>query len=439
MNNRRFIYYFVIALFIYLVLESTSYALYYLTQDKPLSFSELREQRQVIAREKPVSLSGEPGALENPCYTEVLHPYLGFVRAVQEVPKGGEDCDAVDLYAYEFGFPDPDVAIYSRQANRVIVGIFGGSFAQGLSLKAEDILIDELRLSPCFAGKTIEVLTLAMGGYKQPQQLLTLAYFLSLGAHFDVVINIDGFNEVVLPATENIAKQVFPFYPRNWFGRVEKFDPAMLTFTARRDQLTEKRSEWAALFLNPLRFSITANVIWWAYDRLLSGRIANLQIDALEYEPAENTGDTVSGPDFHYADDEALYSGLATVWKDASIQMGRLVAANDGLYLHFLQPNQYVPDSKPMHEAERKLALHADHPYRKSVENGYPALIEAGRQLKDEGIRFHDLTQLFRGHREALYVDDCCHLERPGYGMINRVIAQEIRGILESAEAGCRQ
>jgi len=35
-------------------------------------------------------------------------------------------------------------------------------------------------------------------GYKQPQQLLVLSYFLSIGQPFDMVMNIDGFNEVAL-------------------------------------------------------------------------------------------------------------------------------------------------------------------------------------------------------------------------------------------------
>ena len=41
-------------------------------------------------------------------------------------------------------------------------------------------------------------LCLSHEGYKQPQQLLVLSYFLSIGQTFDLVVNIDGFNEVAL-------------------------------------------------------------------------------------------------------------------------------------------------------------------------------------------------------------------------------------------------
>jgi hypothetical protein len=38
-------------------------------------------------------------------------------------------------------------------------------------------------------------------------------YLLALGAQIDVVVNIDGFNEVALPPAENLLKKVFPVYP----------------------------------------------------------------------------------------------------------------------------------------------------------------------------------------------------------------------------------
>ncbi len=70
-------------------------------------------------------------------------------------------------------------------------------------------------------------------------------------------------------------------------------------------------------------------------------------------------------------------------------------------------------------------------PYRKGVERGYPHLIEAGKQLRHQGIRFHDLTMLFANHDEQLYVDSCCHLNERGYGMIaeaiGKVLSQELR------------
>jgi hypothetical protein len=55
-----------------------------------------------------------------------------------------------------------------------------------------------------------------MTGWKQPQQPLALSYFLSLGAKYDVVMNLDGFNELALPFLNNLRAGVYPFFPRLW-------------------------------------------------------------------------------------------------------------------------------------------------------------------------------------------------------------------------------
>jgi len=54
---------------------------------------------------------------------------------------------------------------------------------------------------------------LGFPGYKQPQQLLALAYFLSLGAEYDLIINLDGYNDIVLPVTDNYNLGSTPFSP----------------------------------------------------------------------------------------------------------------------------------------------------------------------------------------------------------------------------------
>jgi hypothetical protein len=46
--------------------------------------------------------------------------------------------------------------------------------------------------TPLGAGRKFVPLCFSHEGYKQPQQLLVLAYFLSIGQRFDLVLNIDG-------------------------------------------------------------------------------------------------------------------------------------------------------------------------------------------------------------------------------------------------------
>ena len=58
--------------------------------------------------------------------------------------------------------------------------------------------MSQLAAAPAFRGREIVPLCFAHEGYKQPQQLLVLSYFLSIGQELDLVVNIDGFNEVAL-------------------------------------------------------------------------------------------------------------------------------------------------------------------------------------------------------------------------------------------------
>jgi hypothetical protein len=61
-----------------------------------------------------------------------------------------------------------------------------------------------------------------------------------------------------------------------------------------------------------------------------------------------------------------------------------------------------LPGSKPLSGEERTTAYDPESPYRDVVEQGYPLLREAGLELQQAGIDFHDLSQLFAEHGETL-------------------------------------
>ena len=100
----------------------------------------------------------------------------------------------------------------------------GGSVACLFALNGTRRLEVELAKDTRFAHKELVFVNLALGGYKQPQQLMTLAYLLSLGAEFDLILNIDGFNEVALDEFENGAEKLFPAFPRGWRTRIAVSD-----------------------------------------------------------------------------------------------------------------------------------------------------------------------------------------------------------------------
>src|SRR4029079_14471571 len=71
------------------------------------------------------------------------------------------------------------------------------------------------------SGRPVRVVDFAMGGYKHPQQLMTLVWIQSMGVQLDAVVLLDGFNDVVLPEAENRGSGVHPSYPRGWRSLIE--------------------------------------------------------------------------------------------------------------------------------------------------------------------------------------------------------------------------
>src|SRR4051812_42144550 len=191
--------------------------------------------RERLSRVSQSPHFGDMRSPDQPVAGEVLHPYLGFVYSPERNDAAAADGAPV---VSPWGFFDDKSPIQAGAENRTVVAIVGGSAAAYLGLMSTPTLVREMKRAPAFRDRDIVVVNAAVFGYKQPQQLLAFTYLLSLGAHFDVVINLDGFNEAVLPVVENVPKGVFPFFPRNWFLRVAASDSAqeILTRAARLRQ-----------------------------------------------------------------------------------------------------------------------------------------------------------------------------------------------------------
>ena len=340
---------------------------------------------------------------------EFIHPYLGFVPDPTRMRDG-----------MTIGDPGQVVAPSDRE---LIVGLFGGSFGGGLCNYANA----ELRRVLARPGKAVRLLCIAAAGYKQPQQLLALTYLLAQGAHFDLVINVDGFNEVALAPLENTPQGVAPIYPRAWLWRVGTLqDPGALKLVAQLSSIENARREWSEWFVDwGLYRSTLLALVWQSRDRLLRAAWTRSLTELNDHRLEQRKSYAGSGPAMTFADDAALYTYLARVWKDSSLQMKLLCDANGIAYEHFLQPNQYVKDSKPMGQEEQRVAIGGG-PYPTAVAGGYPRLEHQGEELRRAGVRFHDLTIIFKDVQDPVYRDNCCHLNGAGYAMVARAIGDSI-------------
>ena len=414
--------------------EATSYALLLMWQ--PFTYTHF-DQLRSIRVQQGLRLRSELFARGAPTTMTVPHPFLGFTNDPAYDPA--QVTAEYGLPTSAWGFVDDKSPIQEASPDRVIVGLFGGSVALRNSIAGLEDLREGLSAIERFRGKTLVFVRAAQSGYKQPQQLMTLNYLLALGAHFDVVINLDGFNDVTLPVTNNVPDGYFPFFPREWpsmLGSVGGPDRSRLVGAI--TYLSAERSRLAEIFSQPLvRWSVTANLAWALLDRKLAGEFDSLQLQfaALGSDTATQPYAAI-GPPHPYSTREAMYRDLVDLWVRSSVQM-RSVCKGQGIYyFHFLQPNQYVEGSKPFGAEETKLAVRMESPYASGAREGYPWLIKAGQSLLTQGVDFTDLTQIFADVKEPRYSDSCCHLTADGYKQLSRRIALHIRSAIDGSRFG---
>src|SRR5690606_21695101 len=160
------------------------------------------------------------------------------------------------------------------------------------------------------------VVTLALGGYKQPQQVMAVNWLLSLGARVDVVVNVDGFNEVALPLAESGSVGTHPFYPRMWSARTLGIaTPDVLRQAGRIDLLGDWRRAWARLMRRLPRWSIVRAVVWRAVDAALEKR-TGARTTTLELLGGGERDYLATGPDLGMRDGDARLEAAVRAWEN---------------------------------------------------------------------------------------------------------------------------
>lgn len=404
-------------------IEALSFVVYRLAVGTFFRTGSDRLARTALIAEDPAQLASlaasEPVWRAGSMANELVHPFLGYVQ--RHSSRTGS------LEVGPWGFHQRiDAPPAAEGAYRI--GVVGGSVAFIFSFKGQDRLRQQLAGSPAIDGRPVEVVSLALGGMKQPQQLMTVAWMLSVGERFDAIVNIDGFNEVAFGA-ENARNGVYPAFPRNWWlrvGNIQGLDE--LEAIGRVAAWSRNRRRLAAAFDgSPIVRTITGNLVWRLLDRAVSDRVVAAEAD-LAAKAASGLSYRETGPPFEHAADHALYASVAGHWQRASVALERLCRGYGIRYIHLLQPNQYVPDSKPMGAEERAQAFDPEHKRREAVLGGYPQLLKAAPALIEADVDFHDLTRLFADVRTPAYSDTCCHLNQFGNDGMADYLAEVIGG-----------
>ncbi len=355
-----------------------------------------------------------------------LHPYLGYVfddnfEREPRLDVGGPD-------AIDYGFSLAEKGVFHTPVERTLVTVItGGSVAFNVGRRFGDHISTVVQTGLSDEYDRVIVVNAAIPGFHQPQQLLLLNYLWTLGAHFDVVINLDGFNEIALAPEENLSTGVAGFFPYAWYFKVADAGPDTRLGFAELAQSERQRRRLAAFFQkNPWKYSNTASVLWSFLNGRLIDQMIEVEAELARQRSTDSPRLMVSGPRTEYRDRAEVLQHMAEIWWRASIQLHNASETVGARYYHFLQPNQYVPDSKPMTEDERSSTVNWELAVSPYVLEGYPLLFAYGRQLREEGIQFHDLSMLFESTTEPTYIDDCCHYTSKGDQMVAQAIGDAI-------------
>lgn len=312
------------------------------------------------------------------------------------------------------------------------VWIVGGSVAAMFGdrkMGALAVLEEELKSLDRSQRRDLRFVNFAAGSYKQPQQIELLAYLLTWLEPPDLVINLDGFNEVALGMQNSLAG-THPLYPSAsaWnpiagqsAGELKSLEAAGELFAARaRLQRFGRIVERYGL----RRSAVTGFLSFRHMAKLESGfRAAQ---SAYETVLDHGNDESLRGP--VQSDSNQVPSLCVRAWERSSLALAGLLGSFDAAYLHVLQPTLHDPGAKVITEIERRRGK-ISRPWREGVEGGYPLLREAGMRLHEKGIAFFDGSRVFEGIDEPLYLDNC-HFGARGNRLLAEAMLPDLRDLL---------
>ena len=436
---KRIVFYSFIILVNYLLIELLAYGLFRLVLGEYDRSSMQLERIQAIKTiESGPVFTGEntqnSDSSEVRKVREILHPYFGYTVEGRLERKG---CDLQQELAqykcYERILLADDKPFPKRDKNSLNVALLGGSVAAGTIHGTEHQTYEKLLGAlPEYKGKKINMHMLAAGGYRLPQPLMMLNYYISLGAEYDLVISLDGFNEIAIASSEYHAHKVHPSFPRAWQFRISgRVSPDLIKLQARRLLIQDKHKFRATTMSNPwFRNSALSNFLWKLVQRNYA---TNLAQNNSELEQIQKSDDIPRefqyeglGPEYDFKGWDQFFDYAAQIWANGNLLAHSATEINGGKFFHFIQPNQYVEGAKPlMTKRERSIAFVAKEQsgYGYWYKKGYPAIVSHQQRLKDKGVNTTDLTFMFKDTPDEIYIDNCCHLNSKGsHRIIEKII-----------------
>src|SRR6266852_2081297 len=367
-------------------------------------------------------------------YNFRLHPYFGFAGPYSaRLPSA--------YYTNSLGFQqrEPIAVPFSPEADDFGVGVFGGSVAEHLVLAPIGglQLRDALQQTRSLAGKRVVVINLAQGSEKQPQQLIELSYLLALGQRFDLVVNVDGFNEFALgygnflygmhfalPAGQIMGPLAETASPTEGFGEYQRATYRLWEAREALESYTD-RQRAARSGIEYAYMTIMMHYYGGMAARL-AGQLSSTGLRGPDWERHRYA----VGIDIPPGPEENLFESIFELWLRSSDQMRALAQANGAAYVHVVQPNQYF-SAHSFSPGERIVALNLppNHPYVVGVMAGYQLVQDRKEILREHGIKSG--IDIFDDLSVPVYSGNCCHYDKAGETAFAEFVAAIVSQVMK--------
>lgn len=356
---------------------------------------------------EPVKAGAEPAEKDRQSGL-LLHPFYGFDTA------GSDSITSREAASFAGANAKKSIDIL----------ILGGSVAGAFGNECANALEDALKELPIWKERGVRVYNSARGGFRQPQQLHQLEYLLAIGYKPDIVIELDGFNEVGI-GVANARVGVHPIMPSiaHWrqVASAMPLGPRGLDaiVTVRLEQRTSQRilarAESLGLFHSAIATRFTQILLERSRARYSNASQA-YEAELLRQEEQS----LLVGPTFDGSDDDAIKLS-SEIWYRSSLEMDAICRLWNIRYVHLLQPTLNDEGSKPRTENERKENV-VPKSWVLGARVGYPMLRARGADLVARGVEFCDLSYLFVDVKQDLYYDGCHFVHAGQQILLGRVV-----------------
>jgi hypothetical protein len=411
----------------FICLEGLSLA-FYLINQKQFYYTRTKGKEKVVEDIERIGIRLDESIVER------LHPFFGYV-----LKQGAFTNEKLKLKVNRHGFFSLyEYPFVKTNKNQFIVGIFGGSVANNFAVDEyiNQRLSKKLKSYPELANKEIIVLNFGNGGYKQPQQLLILNYFLALGQELDLVMNIDGFNEVALSNLNNKA-QVEVGMPsiqhlQSLSGLANNVSPEVMSSIV---QISENKEQLKSAIdkLSTCQLALCHAITSLRVKKLLN----TYQQAVVKYDIQVKNARKDSANSIIYIpkadsvlETTAAFDKMASLWYESSLTMNQVLSSRKIKYLHFVQPNQYYPTKRVFTEKENQIFISKDSPYEKAVKQGYPVLLSKVDDLQKARVNIFNGVNILDSTKETVYKDACCHYNSVGEEILANYISSSIIKVL---------